>query len=191
MKKLCLVITLFSLNNLFAADTTRLYLGLYTAGTIEQYSKFVTNPYDKNLNYYTISFIPKVGIQFKQLTLGLMTSYTFHKNTLESKESLWGGGYFLKKILRKKNKFDYFLEWRHLVNDGYYVPIANWRRMKVKTPTSYISLQIGIDAMLPKAFSISLGMGLGSSNFLTDPFDTNSDKKTQIRPYGTITLQYN
>lgn len=184
-----------SFNKLKAQDSLKLYLGLYTAGTIEQYSKYITKPYYKDLNYYTISFIPKIGVQFRHITLGLMGSYTFHKNTLESEPSLWGGGYFLrynflKKQGKRKIKFDYFVEWRHLITDGYYIPVADWRRTKIEVPVTYLSIQAGLEIRLFKSFSLAPSAGLGSTNFLKNPQDANSDRRLSIKPYGTLTIQY-
>jgi hypothetical protein len=201
MKRIVLIfaVILLQLNALKAQDSVKLYLGLYTAGAIESYSKYITEPYYKNLNYYTLSFIPKVGVEYRHITAGIMGAYTFHTNTLESLESLWGGGYFLKynflkkatkKNLDKKFQFDYFVEWRHLVNEGYYVPIQDWRRAKIKTPITYLSLQVGLDIKLPNSWSIALGSGIGSTNFLKNPQDINGEKRFKIKPYGTLTIQH-
>lgn len=197
MKKILFLFAIILLQQkaLEAQDSIKLYLGLYTSGTVEQYSKYVTVPYYKNLNYYTISFIPKVGVQLKHITTGLIGGYTFHENTFQSLESLWGGGYFLKynwlkKQKKRQIKFDYFLEWQHLVQDGYYVPVANWRRIKIKTPTTYLSLEAGLDIKFYKAFSIALSAGLGSSNLLSNPMDSHSDKPIKIIFSQTLTLQY-
>ena len=191
---------MFTVNIAFTQDRGSLYLGLYSGGTIEQFSRRVTAPYFTDLNYYTITLYPKLGYSYKNITIGALCSYTFHKNTFESLEPTWGYGYFIKYKYLKKNRtsdkkisLQFFGEWQHYVDGGYYVPLPPdyWHRTKIYSQVTTFSLQGGFDILFPKSFSIGLGMGVGAFNTLKEPFNPESGRPFRVRPFGTVTFQYN
>lgn len=194
-----LILFLLNLNTLKAQNKTSIYIGLYTDGFIETYSPSVTSPYFTKLHYTSLFFHPKIGYQFKKITCGFVGTYAFHKNTLQTLEPVWGYGYFAKLNLftkkitpSKKLTIQCFIEWRHVIENGYYVSLADfWHRAKVQSQTTYLTAQGGLDLLLPKSFSIGLGLGVGSSNFLKDYQNLEGEKIIKTRIFGTLTLQYN
>lgn len=194
-----LILFLLNLNTLKAQNETSIYIGLYTDGSIETYSPFITSPYFTKLRYSTLFFHPKIGYQFKEITLGFIGTYAFHKNTFQTLEPVLGYGYFaklnfLKKRITpsKKLAIQCFIEWRHVIEDGYYVSLPDfWHRAKAQSQTTYLTAQGGLDLLLPKSFSIGLGIGVGSSNFLKDYQNLEGEKIIKTRIFGTLTLQYN
>jgi hypothetical protein len=198
-----LLITLFSLVLQVGFGQHSIYLGLYTTGHIEQYTAIATAPYYIELNYYTISFVPKMGYQYKKMTLGCIGSYTFHKNTFQHLESTLGVGYFLKyhfgkgelkhiplKWLKQPIPIQWFAEWRQIVTNGYYQRVPDWRMRKVSTQTNFMSLQVGGDFCFGKSFSLAIGTGVGAMQFLKDAQNPAAGKRYSIRPHGTVTYQY-
>ena len=200
MKKYTLLfIALFFINTIQGQDKGSIYVGLYSWGTGEFYSKYVTPPLYRDLRYYTISLFPKLGYRYRSVTLGLIGSYTFHKNTFETLEPSLGYGYFIKYNYLKKNiplakkiSAQFFAEWLHTIQDGYYVGLpTDWHRIKVHSPTTYYSALGGLDISLPKSFSISLGVGVTAYNLLIDPTNPQSAKPFKYTFGSAITLQYN
>jgi hypothetical protein len=179
----------------------QIYFGLYTSGHIEQYSPIATAPYYIDLNYYTISFLPKIGYQYKNITVGGIASYTFHKNTFQNLEPTFGIGYFCKyhfgkteikhKWLKQPILMKWFVEWRQIINNGYYERAPDWRMRKVSTATHLKVLQVGGDLFLSKSFSVGMGVGVGAIQFLDDVQNPSAGKHYTILPNATLTFQYN
>ena len=200
MKKLALLfITVFFVNTAQAQNKGSIYVGAYSWWTTEFYAKYVTPPLYRDLRYYTVSVFPKLGYKYKGITVGVIGSYGFHKNTFETLEPCLGYGYFVKYNYLKKNipliskiSAQFFAEWLHTVQDGYYVGSAtDWHRIKVHSQTTYYSALGGLDISLPKYFSISLGMGVTAYNLLTDPTNPQSAKPFRYTLGSAITLQCN
>ena len=187
------------MNTAQAQNKGSIYVGLYFWGTTEFYAKYVTPPLYRDLRYYTVSVFPKLGYKYKSITVGLIGSYTFHKNTFETLEPSLGYGYFIKYNYLKKNMHvankisaQFFAEWLHTVQDGYYVGSStDWHRIKVHSSTTYYSALVGFDVSLPRSFSISLGGGITAYNLLTDYTNPQSAKPFKCTFGSAITLQYN
>jgi hypothetical protein len=191
------------IQTLQAQPTKQLYFGLYTAGYIEQYSAIITAPYYRNLNYYTLSFRPKIGYQYNNITVGAIGSYTFHTNTFQNLEPTWGIGYFGKyhfgktnmknipiKWLKQPIPIKWFAEWRHTFDNGYYESIPDWRRIKRVTSTNSMVLQVGGDVFFGKCFSLGLSAGIGYTDFFKDANQPELGKKYKMTPHSTLTFQY-
>ena len=173
-------------------------LSIYTAGKIISVSELVP-PYYKKLNYATIGFYPKIGYSIKgKYNFGVVCNYAFANSTLGNAESLSGAGYYLKysfmpkdDTTKKFKRLIFFVEWLHVMSDGYYDYNASLAPLKIDKKVDFLSLHVGVDLRFKKGFCLGFSMGIGSTSLYKNSSLPEAGARKFIEPFGKLTFQYN